>query len=124
MEKFLISMAMVKVNWDVSQESPIDTYMPLLGYAISQCETDIVTVDEISKTLADMAEIYIPQGAIIALLNRAAKRKYRYVKKENKVYIKNSSALKGLVFDDIRARASRSQNSLRIKFKSYCKETL
>ena len=82
---------MVKVNWDLNQEYPIDTYMPLLGYAISQCETDIITKDEVTTVLANVAEFYLPDGALIALLNRATKRKYNYIKREKGAYIKNGT---------------------------------
>ena len=122
MEKFLINMAMVKVNWDLSQQSPIDTYIPLIGYAISKCESDIISRDEISKILDEVAEFNIPQGALTVLLNRAAKAEYKYIKKEHGVYTRNLPALEELRFEETRDRAARSHNALKIKFQSYCQD--
>lgn len=122
MEKFLINMAIVKVNWDVSQQSPIDTYMPLIGHAISKCGSDIISRDEVSKILDEIAEFNIPQGALTVLLNRAAKAKYKYVKKEHGAYIRNLPALEELRFEETRDHVARSHNALKIKFQSYCQD--
>ncbi len=122
MEKFLINMAMVKVNWDVSQQRPIDTYMPLIGHAISKCGSDIISRDEVSKILDEIAEFNIPQGALTVLLNRAAKAKYKYIKKEHGAYIRNLPALEELRFEETRDHVARSHNTLKIKFQSYCQD--
>ena len=123
MENFLINMAIVKVNWDVSQQSPIDTYLPLIGYAISKCKSDIISYDEISQILDEVAEFSIPKGALTVLLNRSAKAKYKYVKKEHGAYIRNLPALKELRFEETRDHVTRSHNALKIKFQSYCQDT-
>jgi len=73
MDKFLVNMAVVKVNWDKSQGDILDNYIPLIAYALSKMEDETISVEEFKGTFRAVAEFDIPTGAIITLLKRAEK---------------------------------------------------
>ncbi len=122
MEKFLINMAIVKVNWDVSSRNILDNYIPLVGYAVKCCDGDIVALEDVEAKLRDIADFTIPREAIIILLKRATSPHYRYIKKEDRKYVKLPEQLSKLNYERLRDEQSRRFNALKITFRSFCFE--
>ena len=74
MERLLINMAIVKVNWDHSGADLLENYIPLLAYAVSECKTTTASLDEIRKHFRSVAEFEVPIAALGTLIKRASKK--------------------------------------------------
>jgi len=120
MDKFLVNMAVIKVNWDTSQGDILDNYIPLIGYTLLHTTEDVVSVEEFKVRFREVAEFDIPTGAIITLLKRASK-KYGYIKKQQGgTYHINKDAIENSDFVAKRDTEQRKYNQLKDTFISYC----
>lgn len=122
MSNLFLNLAIIKTNYDENLSTLLDNYMPLVGHAISLCDGDIVAINEVTAKLEEVAQFRFPEGVVSRLVKRAAKRKYQYVVREERLYRKNHDALSNLDFSEKRAQVMRSHSSLRTKFQKYCKD--
>jgi len=123
MDKFLVNMAVVKVNWDTSQGDILDNYIPLIGYVLRHTTEDVVSVEEFKTKFREVAEFDIPTGAIITLLKRALK-KYRYIEKQQSgIYRIKKDAIENSEFIAKRDTEQRKYNQLKTAFITYCYRT-
>lgn len=123
MDKFLVNMAVIKVNWDKSQGDILDNYIPLIAHALATSTDDIISIEEFKKRFLLIAEFNIPTGAIITLLKRA-QRKYGYIEKQpGGLYKINQDRIKYSNFSVIRDAEQRKYNQLKSAFSIYCKNT-
>lgn len=123
MDKFLVNMAVVKVNWDKSQGDILDNYIPLIGYALRQMDEDIFSVEDFKTEFRKVAEFEVPTGAIITLLKRASK-KYGYLERGGQgTYTIQRDKLEENEFTAKRDAEQRRYNQLRDAFIRYCKDT-
>ncbi|SDH11373.1 hypothetical protein [Propionivibrio dicarboxylicus] len=74
MERLLINMAIVKVNWDRSGADLLENHIPLLAYALSECTATTASLSEIRTHFRQVAEFEVPTAALGTLVKRAAKR--------------------------------------------------
>lgn len=122
MDKFLVNMAVVKVNWDKSQGDILDNYIPLIAYALTKMEDDIISVEKFKEIFRAVAEFEIPTGAIITLLKRAAK-KYGYLeRREHGTYGINRKKLEHNDFVKNREAEQRKYHQLKNSFIRFCSE--
>jgi hypothetical protein len=59
-EKFLVNMAIVKVNWDSSEKDLLDNYIPLVAYVLKIYRNDIISLEEFKDELTRVAEFEMP----------------------------------------------------------------
>jgi len=124
MEKFLVNMAVVKVNWDHSQNDILDNYIPLVAHALQQHEDDTLSLEEFKTHFRKVSEFDIPTGAIISLLKRASK-KYDLVQKgSHGTYKLNRKNLDQSSYIQARDRETRRYNQMKSAFCRFCKEHL
>lgn len=81
---------------------------------------DIISITNIQQSVKSEFSLDIPQYAIKALLNKAYKAKY--LKKENKMFIRNDIGLGKLNFNSVKNEMLRKQNDLIIDLIKYVKE--
>jgi hypothetical protein len=122
MDKFLINMAVVKVNWDKSQGDILDNYIPMIAHTLGKMESDTFSVEEFKETFRSVAEFDIPTGAIITLLKRATK-KYGYLeRKEHGTYGINRVRTEHNDFVKNRETEQRKYQQLKKSFIRFCEE--
>ncbi|MCW8955552.1 MAG: hypothetical protein OQL09_01615, partial [Gammaproteobacteria bacterium] len=123
MDKFLVNMAVVKVNWDTSQGDILDNYIPLIGYTLLSTVEDVLSVEEFKIRFREAVEFDIPTGAIITLLKRASK-KYGYIEKQQGgIYHINKKRIENSDFIAKRDAEQRKYNQLKNAFISYSHRT-
>lgn len=124
MDKFLVNMAVVKVNWDDSQGDILDNYIPLIAYTLGQMKNKTVSVEEFKQKFQEVAEFIIPSGAIITLLKRAAK-KYGYLTSgQSGTYEIDHKRINDNEFVRIRDAEQRKYNQLKDTFLDFCKDKI
>jgi len=120
-EKFLVNMAIVKVNWDSSEKDLLDNYIPLVAYVLKNYCNDIISLEEFKGEFTKVAEFEMPTGAIASLLKRASKR-HRFIKKNAAgLFVINRASLPVSRYEEIRDKEIRKYNSLKDKFVEFCK---
>lgn len=124
MEKFLVNMAVVKVNWDQSQQDILDNYIPLVSYTLYQHPSDIVSLEEFKEKFRELAEFDIPTGAIISLLKRASKKHGLLQKQQHGQYEIDRKRLKSNTYAETRDSERRKYNQLKRAFRSFCTDQL
>ena len=123
MDKFLVNMAVVKVNWDKSRGDILDNYIPLIGYTLRQMDEDVFSVEDFKTKFRKVAEFAVPTGAVITLLKRASK-KYGYLERGAQgTYAIQREKLEENEFTVKRDAEQRKYNQLRDSFIRYCKDT-
>lgn len=123
MDKFLVNMAVIKVNWDSSEGDILDNYMPLVEHTLATSPNDTVSVEEFKERFRSVAEFAIPTGAIVTLLKKSEK-KYKYIERQQGgVYKINRGCVKDSNLEVTRDVEQRKFHQLKSAFKAYCKNT-
>lgn len=121
MERFLINMAIVKVNLDKKGADILDNYVHLITETLCNMDGDVFSVDEFKAKFIEIAEFKIPTGAILSLLKRAT-QKYQVLSKRNDgTYFIERDKIQKHEFKAIRDQEQRKYNGLVVKFTEYCK---
>lgn len=114
----LVSLAVLKVNWDSTKKSYLDNFIPFIVECLKTTESDVVSVPEIKKILEEMFGIILPHNVLNKLVFRAAKRKF--VRKENKVFYKNWDEISKLDFQIVQQKVLTAHESVISRFQRYC----
>ena len=123
MDRFLVNMAIVKVNFDQKGTAFLDNYIPLVHEALDKIEGDVFSVDEFKNKFTEIAEFDIPTGAILSLLKRA-ERKYSLLLKDKGLYKIQRQKLDKANYLNIRDDERRKYESLKQKFIEFCRDEL
>lgn len=111
MNRFIVNMAVVKVNWDRSASAPfLDNYLPLVTYTLRNMPVDIVTVQEFKRIFEETADFAVPHNVALVLLNRAMKKYDAITRSANGTYSINRDALPE---SDYIANRDREENEFR-----------
>lgn len=81
MERFIVNMAIIRVNLDKNRSDILDNYIPLVHEALNTIESDVFSVDEFKQKFIELAEFKIPTGAILSLLKKSV-NKYGLLEKQ------------------------------------------
>lgn len=123
MDRFLVNMAIVRVNWDQNRSDILDNYIPLVHESLNKINNATFSIDEFKEKFIEIAEFSIPTGAIISLLNRSMK-KYRILEKEKSgIYRIIKEKINNSDISKIRDSEQRKYNKLIKTFSGYCKDT-
>lgn len=122
MNRFLVNMAVVKVNWDRSGTGVLDNYIPLVMYTLSQTQEETLSLDDFRSKFLSIAEFNMPTGAIVSLLKRAEKRYLVLSKEGHGIYRINKEKISDYSYENTRDTEQRKYNSLIDKFIQYCKQ--
>nr|VFK23127.1 MAG: hypothetical protein BECKLPF1236A_GA0070988_103702 [Candidatus Kentron sp. LPFa]VFK35432.1 MAG: hypothetical protein BECKLPF1236C_GA0070990_103742 [Candidatus Kentron sp. LPFa] len=80
MDRFLVNMAIIRVNFNKKGTGILDNYMPLVHEALKNIDSDVVSVDQFKEKFIEISEFDIPTGSVLSLLKRATD-KYGLLKK-------------------------------------------
>lgn len=124
MNRLIVNMAVVKVNWDQSASAPfLDNYLPLVLHALKELESDEISTHEFKIKFEAIADFRIPQNVILVLLNRVIK-KYEAIKKSRaNIYIIDRDKLPESNYLESRHQQERLFRSLLSNFSKYCLST-
>ncbi|WP_114192108.1 hypothetical protein [Edaphovirga cremea] len=122
MDRFLVNMAVVRVNWDTKGSDILDNYIPLVHEALDKMNEDVFSVDDFKKKFIEISEFKIPTGAVLSLLKRATTKYQLLEKQPHGIYKIQRERIKSSNFSIIRDAEQRRYNGLVIKFVNYCKE--
>ena len=114
--KTILSLAILKANWEIGGYDYIDNFVHLLAVLIEERKYKEIKLHELRKDFSEKYGLILPHNPLVAILNRARK-KYKYVKKEygkiipvyNSIQVKNFSA---------------SAQEIERKFNKICKELI
>lgn len=116
----IISLAILKVNWDLLSKDYIENFVPIAAECIRLSPHEIVTLDNMQSDLEKYFSLNIPQHVIKQILKRVNKR--GYIKSENNAYIRNNSRLKNLNYKDVRDKVLAMHESVICKLVKFAQE--
>lgn len=119
LEESLISLAILKVNWDERGHDYVQNFIPFLGEALRRSSSDHASVSELQAIFRRDFGLVIPQGAINTMLRRA--ERHSYVHRAGGAFIRNLAAIPE-TFGTERASVARQQKALIDKLVVYCHE--
>lgn len=120
MDRFLVNMAVVKVNWDTKGNDILDNYIPFVHEALDKMEANIFSANDFKEKFIEIAEFKIPTGAVFSLLKRASKKHQLIEKQSGGVYTIQRDRIKTSNYSQVRDAEQRRYNGLVKKFVSYC----
>lgn len=121
MERLLINMAIVKVNWDRSGADLLENYIPLLAYALSECSGTTASLSEIRTHFRQVAEFEVPTAALGTLVKRAAKRHGFLTREHDGTYQICRDKLPDRQYLSLRDSELRKYQALKHAFVEYCR---
>lgn len=117
MTSLIASLAFLKINYDANHNGYIDNFIPLLAECLRNSHEEIVSKDDLQRSLRECFGIKIPLHVITALLVRA--KKFGYVTEQNHVYYRCPTKLNDLSFTDAQQRVQRMYSALVSHFINY-----
>lgn len=122
MNRLIVNMAVVKVNWDQAAAAPfLDNYLPLVLYTLKEMAADEVSTHDFKARFEEVADFRVPHNVALVLLNRAMK-KYGAIKRSRVgVYSIDRSVLPEDDYLENRRQQERAFKELSDRFISYCK---
>lgn len=106
----LISLAMLKVNWDQFQQDYIENFVPFVAIGLRTNAQPEVSLQQLQRNITESFGLTIPQGALKTIVKRCVKKKYAAA--VHGVYRRNDDALKVIDISDTQRRLVRQQNHL------------
>lgn len=119
MNRTLLSLAILKVNWETNRKDYIDNFIPLIGSLLLKNDNDEISLERLQSDFFATYGLMIPLNPLKTILNRMTKDVY-----VNKSYGKYYSQRQKLLDLDISKRAKKLTNeydSLISKLEDYCK---
>jgi len=101
----IISLGILKVNWDNFKKDYIENFVPLVAECIKNSEDDVVSLPSLQTQMRDQFGLDIPQHVLEAILKRVNKRKYTYL--DHLAYRPNKKRLASLNFREVRDKVLR-----------------
>ncbi|TET22060.1 MAG: hypothetical protein E3J71_07650 [Candidatus Stahlbacteria bacterium] len=112
MNKTIVSLALLKCNWDRFRKDHLENFMPFLATLINKKAYNVIDSAEICKDFEAEYGLRIPQFAMVSILNRARKREL--IRKEERQFIPEPEKVKELDFS-IAANTQRRQQEKVLK---------
>jgi len=116
----IVSLAILKANWDRLGSDYIENFVPLVAECLKAASTPEVSINEVQCAFVDNFGLRVPLGALKTILHRCAKR--GYVRRKSGIYIRDDAALSRLGFASVRADVLRKHENLSTKLIDFCKE--
>lgn len=105
MNRTLLSLAILKINWETAKVDYIDNFIPFLGYLLVNKKYERIEGEGLGNLKADFKEEYglvIPNYALLTICNRAARHNYNILKRESGFfYVNTAEAVK---YGDVRRK--------------------
>jgi hypothetical protein len=95
----IVSLAILKVNWDKKRKDYVDNFVPIVAEAIRLSQHDVVSLPALQQDLLSGFGLRIPQNQLRAILSRVSKQ--GYIRSENRVFKRVPEELAKLTFDTV-----------------------
>jgi hypothetical protein len=95
----IVSLAILKVNWDKKRKDYVDNFVPIVAEAIRLSHNDVVSLPALQQDLLSGFGLRIPQNQLRAILSRVSK--HGYIRSENRVFKRVPEELAKLTFDSV-----------------------
>ena len=116
----ILSLAILKVNWDVRKTGYLENFIPLIAECLRLMPSDIITVNDLQKEMKSRFGLVLPQKTLGTLLRRA--KRHSYVKLQDYAYIRNTETLAKLNFAAIQQRVLDKHDSLIRELLKFCEQ--
>jgi hypothetical protein len=118
----LVSMAILKVNWDDRQRDFLDNFVPFVLECLRTSPDDVVSVPELQQQIQERFKFRLPLNTLKSLLKRARHKNYLLIK--NDVYHKNHKSLAQVNFNEVEQQVIRRHEALIASLCEYCANVL
>lgn len=116
----ILSMALLKVNWDYSRKDYLENFVPIVAECIRLSQEDVVSLPDLQQQLLTRFGLRFPQNAIRVILRRVGKQ--GYIRSENRVYMRNPGKLARLQFHDAQQRVLQMHGALIRELVLFCQD--
>ncbi len=117
----LISLAILKVNWDTNQKDYLENFVPIVAESIRHLPQDVISLSELQVTIAQDFGLELSQNSLKTILTRVRKR--GYVRLDNRVYYREPSALDTLDFIVVQQQVLAKHEALIAELRRFAAET-
>lgn len=70
----VISLAILKVNWDAKRKDYVDNFVPIVAECIRLSDHDVVSIPNLQMDIRTKFGLRIPQNQLRGVLTRVSKR--------------------------------------------------
>lgn len=116
----VISLAILKVNWDIVHRDYLENFVPILAECIRLLPDDVVSTPVIQSALKEKFGLRIPHNSINSILRRVQKR--GYIRAENRAYKRDVNKLAQLNFNVVQQKVLRMHESVIQHLIRFCAE--
>jgi hypothetical protein len=92
----LVSLAVLKVNWDARRKDYVDNFVPIIAECIRLGVHDVISLPELQQELRARFGLRVPKHQLRAVLSRVAKQ--GFIRSENRAYVRVPERLADLKF--------------------------
>lgn len=121
-DSVLVSLAILKTNWDENQRGFIHNFVPFVAECLRLAPQREIAIPDLQRDLEARFGLKIPQGAIQTVLHRATRDKL--ARREHGVLVRNDSAVAAYDLTAKRTLALREHAALLDRFSGFCREEL
>jgi hypothetical protein len=116
----IISLAILKVNWDEQRKDYLDNFVPIVAQCLQYRTEQVVSLPELQQDLRQKFGLKFPQNAIQTLVKRLHKRDF--LRLDKNVYFKNEAKLASLDFTRVQQKVLRMHDALIERLRSFLKD--
>ena len=106
----IISLAVLKVNWDVLRKDYLENFVPLVAECIRHSSEDVISLPDLQGQLRQRFGLLFPQNAVRTILGRVRKR--GFVQLRDGAFRPNREKLKELEFEKVQQQVLAMHESL------------
>lgn len=117
----LISLAILKVNWDVQKKDYLENFVPIVAESIRLLPAELISLADLQATTKQHFGLELSQNSLKTILERAKKR--GYIKQDNKFYYRDMTALASTNFRDVQQRVLSMHEVLITEIRKFSAET-
>jgi hypothetical protein len=93
----VLGFAILKANWELRRKDYLDNFVPIVAECIRLSNSDIVAMEDLSRSLDERFGLRIPRNTVETLLRRLSSA--GYIKSRHQVYYRNHQQLNTLNFE-------------------------
>jgi len=116
----IVSLALLKANWDLKRKSYLDNFTVLVAEAIRRTAEEAVSLSQVQDNLRADFGLELPQNSIHTILPRVSKA--GYITLNDGIYRPNWDALSTLNFSDVQQEAIRLERVLVRRLVKFCEK--
>jgi hypothetical protein len=114
----IISLAILKVNWDTLGKDYLENFVPIISECIRISGEEIISIPSLQEQVKSNFGLRLPQNVIKTILIRLKNR--GFIRIENKIFIRNLEYLNNLNFSVIQSQVIRHHDMLIQSLISFC----